>query len=162
MDKNTKKKQEINAILEKYNLKRTKTNAVPDNNFQITPKSDSQIIHVSKSLPNSTSTSPSTTATVKTVTTPVNKVNIEPDVKSLLDKDKKEIIQQKINMPQAVLSKSNSKNTPKNFNLYGSSDTSTNILLLSSGKSLHTFVKEKSILFSFKTVLILLIVDLYS
>ena len=39
-------------------------------------------------------------------------------MKSLLDKDKKEIIQQKINMPQAVISKSNSKNTPKNFNLY--------------------------------------------
>jgi hypothetical protein len=122
MDKNTKKKQEINAILEKYNLKRTKTNAVTDNNFQITPKSDSQIIHVSKSLPTSTSTSPSNTVTsspiVKTVNTPVNKINIEPDVKSLLDKDKKEIIKQNLNMPQAVLSKSNSKNTPKNFNLY--------------------------------------------
>ena len=127
MDKNTKKKQEINAILEKYNLKRTKTNVVPDNNFQITPKSDSQIIHVSKSLPTSTSTStstsPSNTATssqptVKTVNTPVNRVNIEPNVKSMLDKDKKEIIKQNLNMPQAVLSKSNSKNTPKNFNLY--------------------------------------------
>jgi hypothetical protein len=122
MDKNTKKKQEINAILEKYNLKRTKTNVLPDNNFQITPKSDSQIIHVSKSLPTSTSTSPSNIVTsspiVKTFNTPVNKINIEPDVKSLLDKDKKEIIKQNLNMPQAVLSKSNSKNTPKNFNLY--------------------------------------------
>jgi hypothetical protein len=137
MDKNTKKKQEINAILEKYNLKRTKTNAVPDNNFQITPKSDSQIIHVSKSLPNSPSNTTTASPTIKTVSTTRpnstppstvsnnissnisnNTVKNEPDVKALLDKDKKEIIKQKINMPQAIISKSNTKNTPKNFNLY--------------------------------------------
>jgi len=51
MDKT--KKAEINAILEKYNLKapkKSKTNATPIN-YEIKPKDNNQIIHVSKSNP---------------------------------------------------------------------------------------------------------------
>ena len=47
---NINRKAEINAILEKYNLKspkRSKTNVTP-NNFEIKPKNPNQIIHISK------------------------------------------------------------------------------------------------------------------
>jgi hypothetical protein len=50
---NTAKKAAIQSILEKYNLKtpkKSKTNAVPVN-YEIKPKDDNQIIHVSKSIP---------------------------------------------------------------------------------------------------------------
>ena len=62
MEKTDKtKKAEINAILEKYNLKtpkKSKTNAIPTN-FEIKPKDgNSNVIHVVKSAPVSTTISP--------------------------------------------------------------------------------------------------------
>jgi len=142
-----KKKAEINAILEKYNLKpskKTKTN-LETTNFEIKPnQNQSNVIHVSKSLPatqintplNTPSINPLPTRPVSTTNTNTNtnnssqiiassipntisnlvKPNIDTLVKNIIDEDKKKELARKNEMPKAIIS--NKNNSKSNINIY--------------------------------------------
>ena len=80
------KKAEINAILEKYNLKTPKKSKVLDKttNFQIKPKTEEQIIHVIKQ------------PTISTVSKSIQNTSINRPITPPIDRP---IIQQPINKP---------------------------------------------------------------
>ena len=123
----SKKKAEISAILEKYNLKptkQTKTNVKPTN-FEIKPNpNQSNVVHISKSLPTTPITLPSqqssASGTKSLTTSPIPSggggTTKEISIKNIIEEDKKKEQAKKYEMPKAIIS--NTNNPKSKINIY--------------------------------------------